>query len=128
MTLCEPLSLTALPAHSEIPVDQEQAGYAYSKAMHGSLYKLFDLPGNVAGRQHEGHEAREVGELAGHALLRGDVLNTAILFGLAAAAYDRAIASLAHRVANAMRGGSISTLGDLFRTDRKFNACLVVVA
>lgn len=93
---------------------------------------LFYLLGKVAGRQHEQDTAKEVGQWAAYALLRGDLLPDALAFGRAAALYDSAISRLARRIADAMRfvaedkkasdlrGHSITTLMDGFRSARKF--------
>ncbi|HHH9566541.1 TPA: hypothetical protein ACP33B_004649 [Pseudomonas aeruginosa] len=93
---------------------------------------LFYLLGKVAGRQYEQDTAKEVGQWAAYALLRGDLLPDALAFGRAAALYDSAISRLARRIADAMRfvaedkkatdlrGHSITTLMDGFRSARKF--------
>lgn len=95
---------------------------------------LFYLLGNVAGRQHEQETAKEVGQWAAYALLRGDALDDALAFGQAAALYDIAISRLARRIADAMRfvaedkkatelhGGGVTTVMDMFRWGRKCNA------
>lgn len=94
---------------------------------------LFYLLGKVAGRQHESETAREVGQWVAYALLRGDSLDAALAFGLAAALYDSAISRLARRIADAMQflagdkkatalqGRVITTLMDTFRLSRKCN-------
>lgn len=91
---------------------------------------LFYLLGQVAGSQYEQDTAKEVGRWAAYALLRGDSLDAALAFGRAAALYDSAISRLARRIADAMqfvaadksaterRGGSITTMRDVFRMSR----------
>jgi len=93
---------------------------------------LFYLLGKVAGRQHERDTAKEVGQWVAYALLRGDALGDALAFGRAASLYDCAISRLARSIADAMRfvaedkkatdlrGHSITTLMDGFRSARKF--------
>lgn len=61
---------------------------------------LFYLLGKVA---EEEHLAKDVGQWVGYSLLRGDSLHEALSFGRAANIYDRAISSLARRIADAMR-------------------------
>ncbi|MGS0567119.1 hypothetical protein [Xanthomonas oryzae] len=64
---------------------------------------LFYLLGKVAGRQHEQETAKEVGQWVAYALLRGDSLDDALAFGLAANLYDSAISRLARRISDVMR-------------------------
>jgi len=95
---------------------------------------LFYLLGKMSERQHEQDMAKEVGLWSAYALLRGDSLDAALAFGRAAAIYDASIASLARRIADAMRflvedkratdlhGGTVTTMMDMFRLGRSFNA------
>lgn len=93
---------------------------------------LFYLLGKVADRHLERDTEREVGQWTAYAILRGDSLDAALAFGRAANLYDSAISRLGRRIADAMRfvaddmkatdlrGHSITTMMDGFRSARKF--------
>ncbi len=95
---------------------------------------LFYLLGKVVGRQYKRDNVENVGQWVAHSLLRGDSLDAAIAFGQASFLYDSAIASLARRIADAMRflatdknqvgqrGRNVTTMMDIFRGGRIFNA------
>ncbi len=95
---------------------------------------LFYLLGKVAGRQYEQDTALAVGQWVAHVLLSGDSLDAAIVFGREAVLYDRALFSLARRVADVLRflakdkketerrGPPVRTMMDMFRQGRKYNS------
>lgn len=81
-------------------------------------------------REHSGEAAVFVGRWSAYALLRGDDLAVAFAFGKAAQLYDLTLATLAHRIADAMhclaydearvgqRGSDIKTFNDFVRSAR----------
>jgi hypothetical protein len=100
---------------------------------------LFYLLGKVVGRHFEGESATRVGAWVAYALLRGDSIEDSIAFAQAAALYDSALATICNRTADAMRflandktasgsqGRPITTMMDMFRAGRSFNAKPVLV-
>lgn len=94
---------------------------------------LYYLLGTVTDPQYDADTATKAGQWACHALLRGDSVSDAILFGRLAVSYDSVISVLACRIASAMqflaednekteqRGPMITTMSDALRIGRKCN-------
>lgn len=100
---------------------------------------LFYLLGELASSKFEGEHAAETGRMVAFALLRGDSIEKALVFGQDWANYTEVIRDLAFRIGNAMRflfedkktanhlhGRPIVTLLDAFRRGRKFSGSVSV--
>lgn len=99
---------------------------------------LFYLLGKLVSSSLKDDQAKNVGEIVGFALARGDSWPDALTLGSQWNAYDDAIKDLSYRIAEAMRflakdkaandlrGDSISTMADLFRGSRKMNMMPVI--
>lgn len=100
---------------------------------------LFFLLGRLVLPGADGYKAREMGQIAGFLLLRGEDWQGAKACSLAWGLYDAALTSLAHRVARAMdflersnaatdlRGGEITTILDVHNNGRKWSVDPIIV-